>query len=68
MVIEINFKEVAAIHYANGYDKDPKAQHWFNLVSNDLGGAAWANAYNSQHWDDYADAVMEIDDEPFAVY
>ena len=68
MIVEFNFKEVAAIHFANGYDKDPKAHEAFNRVSNELNGAAWAIAYKARSFEDYAEAVMAIDVEPFMVY
>ncbi len=67
-VKQFNLVEVQKIHFANGYDLDPKAHGAFNRVCNELGGAAWANAYNAPSWDAYADAVCEIDDEPFMEY
>jgi hypothetical protein len=66
--MEFNLVEVQKIHFANGYDKDPKAHGAFNRVCNELGGAAWADAYSAPSWDAYADAVCEIDDEPFMEY
>jgi hypothetical protein len=68
MIIDFTFSEVAKIHYANGYDKDPKAHEIFNRLSNELGGAAYAIAYKAPSFGDYAEAINEIDDEPFMVY
>jgi len=66
--MEFNLIEVSKIHYANGYDKDAKAQEAFNRVCNELGAAAWADAFSAPSFDDYADAVDAIDDEPFVNY
>lgn len=66
--MEFNLVEVQKIHFALGYDKDPKAHEAFNRVCNELRSAAWANAYSAPSWPDYADAVCEIDDEPFMEY
>jgi hypothetical protein len=60
--------EVSKIHYANGYDNDAKAQEAFNRVSNELGAAAWADAFSAPSFDDYAEAIDAIDDEPFVSY
>lgn len=66
--MEFNLVEVQKIHFALGYDKDPKAHEAFNRVCNELGGAAWADACSAPSWPAYADAVCEIDDEPFMEY
>jgi hypothetical protein len=31
-------------------------------------GVSWANVFNAPSFNDYADAVCAIDDEPFMVY
>lgn len=67
-LMQFNLGEAAKIHFAIGYDKDPKAREAFNRVCNELGSVSWANAYNAPSWPDYADAVCEIDDEPFMEY
>ena len=74
-VMQFNLVEVQKIHFANGYDKDPKAHGAFNQICNELAsslthweGPHWANAYDAPSWDAYADAVCEIDDEPFMEY
>lgn len=61
------FAEAAKIHYANGYDKDPKANEAFNRLSNEVNAAAFANVLGAKSFDDYADAICEIDDEPFSL-
>ena len=68
MISQLAFAEVAKIHFINGYDKDAKAQEAFNRISNELGGAAYANAFKAPSFNDYAEAIEAIDDEPFAVY
>jgi hypothetical protein len=66
--MEFSLVEVQKIHFANGYNKDPKAHEAFNRICNESGGAAWADAKSAPSWDAYADAVCEIDDEPFMEY
>jgi len=67
MMSEMPFKDMVKIHLINGYNKDPKAQEAFNRVSNEVMGASWANVFNAPSFDDYADAVCAIDDEPFMI-
>lgn len=67
MMSELPYKDAYKIHVLNGYDKDPKANEAFNRVANEVMGASWANVFNAPSFDDYADAVCAIDDEPFAV-
>lgn len=62
------YAEMCKIHFYNGYDKDPKAHEAFLRVGNEVGGAAWADVFQAPSFDDYADAVEMIDDEPFAIY
>jgi len=68
MMSQLALTEVVKIHFINGYDKDAKAQEAFNRVRNELNGAPYANAYEAPSFNDYAEAVEAIDDEPFAVY
>lgn len=60
-IIQFTYGEVCKIHFANGYDKHPKAQEALNRLGNELGGAAWANAYNAKSFEDYSDVICEID-------
>lgn len=68
MMSQFSYAEACKIHFANGYDKDPKANEAFNRVGNEVGGAAWADVFKAPSFDDYAEAVEAIDDEPFMVY
>lgn len=68
MMSQFPYKEAYKIHVLNGYDKDPRANEAFNRVANEVGGAAWADVFKAASFDDYAEAVEAIDDEPFAVY
>jgi len=60
---KLTYADLCKIHFANGYDKYPAAQHALNCVGNQLDGAAWANAYSAASFADYADAVDAIDEE-----
>jgi len=68
MISQMPYAEMAKIHFANGYDSDAKAHEAFNRVGNELGGAAWADAFKAPSFEDYAEAVEMIDDEPFVIY
>jgi hypothetical protein len=61
MLITITYKELCAIHFANGYDSDSKAQAALNNVGNELGGAAWADVMNAPSFGDYTDSVEFLD-------
>lgn len=58
-MMKCSFDFVSKVHYANGYDKLPKAQEAFNRVSNELGAAPYANAYEAPSFEDYAEAIMQ---------
>ena len=67
-VMQFNLGEVEKIHFANGYDKDPKANKAFKQICKEMRWEAQVDAYSAPSWPDYADAVCEIDDEPFMEY
>jgi hypothetical protein len=68
MMSQLALKEAVKIHAINGYDKDPKAQEAFAKVIDELDNAPYANVFKAPSFNDYADAIEAIDDEPFAVY
>ena len=53
----ITFKEFTDIHFANDYDKIPMAAHLYNLISNELNAAAWANVIKAPSFEDYCEAI-----------
>lgn len=58
----MSFKDFCAMHYANGYDKNPIAHHLFNCIGNSLGAAAYADVYNAPAFPEYCEAIEKIDD------
>lgn len=57
----MSFKDFHGIHFANGYDANADAHNIFNLITNEVGGAAHADVTKAPSFADYCDAIELLD-------